>query len=292
MKHTLYYPVFFIRLIALLSVFLFSLNSNAQCQQENEQCVEISQWQLSLSIGAGTLTNPLNGGDNIPLVIIPKIHYYGENFFIENNVIGYSFYQSDDLIISAVSQLNREKAFFTDWQPSHLFISSFSESTVIAPEDEKVSKNDIRKRKWAVDAGLQINWFISQSTEIKAQLFHDINNVYNGLNGQLAFNHSISLPSFTQSKVRLAAGINWQSSDLSNYYYGISHQDQVDLANLYQASTGINPFISINYRYQLSKDWQLSLFAKHEWLGEHIADSPLIEDQHITSAFIGAVYAF
>ncbi len=253
---------------------------------------------MSAAIGIGLVTNPLNGGDNIPLVILPSIHYYGEKFFIENNQIGYSFYQSEQIVVSAVSQLNREKMFFNDWKPSHLFVQQFSESaglepSVQEPSDEFViDKSEVAKRKWAVDAGFQLNWFTNDSTNIEARLLHDINNVYHGLNGRLSVYKKLQFSHWHNTQFTLGAGVNWQSKAQANYYYGLSEKDNVGLKHIYQARSGIQPFISFNLAHKINNNWQFKLALKHERLDDNLTNSPLIEDDHISSAFIGVVYAF
>ena len=266
--------------------------ASEQCASSNEFCAPLKQWNFSLALGAGTLTNPLHGGENIPLVIIPYIHFYGEEFFIENNVIGYSFYQSEDWVISAVSQLNREKAFFTDWQPSHLFLPNFSEALTGVDANQAVSKNDVKSRKWALDAGIQINWFVSDSLEVKGQLLHDINRAYQGFNAHLSLYKNISFETLKNTHLVLGAGVNWQSAQLTDYYYGLDENDDVDLFNFYQAKSAINPFVSIDVAHKINGNWQVKLAVKREFLDKQISQSPLVKDQHISSAFVGVVYAF
>jgi outer membrane protein len=278
--------------LCLFLSFLLPIQTAAACSSDEENCVPVDQWQLSIAVGLGTLSNPLHGGNNIPLIVLPYIHYYGEQFFIENNVLGYSFYQSDSFIISGISQLNREKAFFTDWQPSHLFIPNSSESLIGSSDEKPVNKSDVKKRDWAIDAGLQINWFINDLLEVKAQLLHDINNVYHGFNAHLGLQKTFALEQLPNTRLSISAGANWQSAELADYYYGLHEDDDVDLFNLYQADAGIQPYFSFSLTHKINKNWQLKLLAKREFLDSNLTDSPLIEDDTITSAFIGVVYAF
>lgn len=290
MKFTFYSKI---KLACLLVFFITSINSALACQESDNNCAAVDQWQFSLALGGGVLTNPLHGGDNIPLIVIPYVHYYGEQFFIENNTLGYSFYQSDNVIVSAISQLNREKAFFSNWQPKHLLLPNFSESIASMPQDDKqVSKNDIAKRKWAVDAGIQLNWFINDSLELKAQILGDLNNTYNGSNAHLSMLKQFSFKHLKHTQFQLAVGANWQSDALADYYYGLDENDGVDFFNLYQAKSSINPYLSFGLNHQLNNSWRLKFSAKQEFLDSNITNSPLVKDNTITSAFIGVVYAF
>ena len=97
-----------VRLLATL----FLTEVKAQCSVTNENCVSIDEWQFSLALGVGVISNPLHEGKNVPLVIIPSFSFYGNNWFFDKNTLGYSFYQSSSLVISGISQPNRENTFF------------------------------------------------------------------------------------------------------------------------------------------------------------------------------------
>lgn len=259
---------------------------------ESEQFVEVNHWHFSVALGGGKITNPLHNGKDIPLILLPYIHYYNERFFIENNVMGYSLLQKENWILSAVSQLNREAMFFHDWQPKHLLTPNFSESIISGGDQSPVSAKEIKKRKWAIDAGMQLNWFATDSIEIKAQLLHDINGVYDGFNGNIDITKRFRFSSLNQMNVFLNIGAKWQSRELITYYYGLNKQDGVDFFNFYQANSGINTHIALSATYKLNQHWRVKLNVKKEYLSQSIIDSPLLKEQHVTSGFIGVVYAF
>ena len=159
-----------LKYLLLLFVF-FSPLTFAQCVESDDQCAPVNQWEFTLAVGAGILTNPLHGGSNIPLVLIPKISYYGEKIFFENNALGYSFYETNNYSISAIGLINRENTFFSRWHPSNVFVPLDTSSTISTPDSgesinqdttiAKIDLNDIAERKWALDTGIQANWFIS-----------------------------------------------------------------------------------------------------------------------------------
>jgi outer membrane protein len=160
--------------------------------------VPVGERQFSIALGAGVITNPLNDGDNIPLIIVPNFSYYGEQVFIDNNALGFTLYESSALSFSAVSQINRENSFFQRWHPNNIFVNTLSNSIVSEAQFNEaidaiddtggtnsdvieVELDEVQKRKWALDAGLQVNWFFFQQSHLQVKLLHNINNVYNGL---------------------------------------------------------------------------------------------------------------
>ena len=278
--------------LCLLQCLIVINSFAASSKIESDNYIKVNEWHTSVALGAGTITNPLNGGKNIPLFIIPYIAYYGENLFIENNTLGYSFYQNDFIVISAISQINREAMFFHDWQPTQLFVPNFSESIVETPNDKPVYLMDIQKRKWAIDGGIQINWFINNSLDIKAKVLHDLNQVYQGYNASIVLNKNLQFNALKNSQFNISVGANWQSAALANYYYGLDENDNVDLSNLYQAKSGIQPYISLAMIHKINVKWRLKLLAKQEFLDTNLSHSPLIKESSITSVFFGVVYAF
>jgi len=272
----------------------------AQCNVENEECIAIDEWQFSLALGAGVITNPLHGGKNIPLILIPNFSYYGENFFIENSVLGYSFIEESHIAVSLISQVNRENAFFSRWHPSNIFVTErFNSAIGVSPppsedngEEIEISLDDIEKRAWAIDGGLQINWFVTNKTDVKAQVLHDINSVYNGFNAQIEINHFLHFQQVDQAIVKLTLGGNWQSSEQVNYYYGIDTQDDSSGSALYQTTSSFSPYIKLFGHYQLTQQWAVRVNLSREFLSSSLTNSPLVSEDTLDTFFVGVTYVF
>ncbi|KZN44458.1 MipA/OmpV family protein [Pseudoalteromonas luteoviolacea] len=117
---------------------LFAKDSIANCSENNEQCTEIGRWDFSVAVGAGVATNPVRGGDNVPLVVLPYINYYGDKFFFDNTTAGYTFVEQNKFDVSVITQLNTEQAYFERFHPSNILVkNSFtgeSSNPVITPE--------------------------------------------------------------------------------------------------------------------------------------------------------------
>lgn len=301
----------FIVISALLYVF-FIPQAQANCTEENDDCAPISQWQFSVGLGVGALSNPLHGGKDIPLVVVPSIRYYGEHVFFENNTLGYSFYENENFTISTITQLNRDAAFFKRWHPSNIFVDTFlvnstgdffiREDDINTPSDDvdnfiterhvRVRQQDITKRKVSIDGGLQFNWFLNNKSQLQGKILHDINSVYQGTNAQITYLRKLTSEWLPNTLLHLTLGANWFSRKHVNYYYGVDSADKVPSYAYYQAGSSINPFVKLSSRYQINKHWQFAVSYKREWLGKAIHQSPLITENNLQTLFIGAVYAF
>lgn len=270
----------------------------ANCEQVSDQCAEVGEWDFSLSVGVGVSTNPLNGGDDIPLILVPEISYYGENIFFENNTLGYSFFDNDHLIVSAITKLNHENAYFSRWHPQNIFIESSSSSLApgndLSDEDQRteVSIDDVESKDWAIDAGLQINWFISQNTDIQIQILHDINNVYNGFNGQIHLSRMVNLEQLPDTTMSYSLGANINSKNLVDYFYGVEVENKLSTEQAYQGKLSVNPYFRFDIAHQLSENWRAKFTLKRLLLDSNTVDSPLVKDNHIDTIFAGVTYDF
>jgi len=279
-------------------LLLFSEFCAAECEKVSDSCAEVGEWEFSLAVGAGVYTNPLNGGDNIPLVVIPKISYYGERLFFENNTLGYTVFDNDDLVISAITLLNHEKAYFTRWHPQNIFIESLSSgittdvSFVEESHQQKVNIQDVSSRRWAIDAGIQFNWFIDQATDVQVQILHDINDVYNGFNSQVELTRLMSFKQLPNTVMSFSIGANVKSKGLVDYYYGTSPTKDSNVEQDFQGKLSINPYFRLVLMHQLSERWHAKLHLKRVFLDNNMFDSPLVKDSHISTVFAGVSYDF
>ena len=278
------------------------------CEQITDNCVAIGEWKFSLAVGAGVYTNPLHGGDDIPLVLIPQISYYGEKIFFENNTLGYSFFENDQMVVSAITQLNHEKAYFTRWHPQNILIESVTSGDVATPspsegdpdgdelnppeQDIEVNIKDVSNKRWAIDAGIQFNWFITQTTDLQVQILHDVNNVYNGFNGQIELTRIIKIEPLPNTVMSFSLGTNVNSKNLVDYYYGISQTTEAGVDLDYQGKSSITPYFRLVLRHQISERWQAKLNIKRVFLDDAMTDSPLVKDDYINTIFAGVSYDF
>jgi outer membrane protein len=281
---------------------MFSQLSYANdCEQINDNCAAIGEWKFSLAVGAGVYTNPLHGGGDIPLVLIPQISYYGEKIFFENNALGYSFFENNQLTISAITQLNHEKAYFTRWHPQNILIESVSSGDVITPsegdpvdEDKyvEIDIKDVSNRRWAIDAGIQFNWFINQTTDLQVQILHDVNNVYNGFNGQIELTRLMKIKQLPNTVMSFSVGTNVKSKNLVDYYYGISPTTDTPVDSDYQGKLSLTPYFRLVLAHQLSERWRAKLNLKRIYLDDAMTNSPLVKDDYINTIFAGVSYDF
>lgn len=83
------------RLSVLLLMFASTTGfAGTACQSPSDDCVEVGKWRIGVALGAGVRTNPVIGKKDIPLVVLPEIHYQGERFFIQNLDFGAMLFEN------------------------------------------------------------------------------------------------------------------------------------------------------------------------------------------------------
>ena len=277
---------FHLRINTCLLLVLLSTNAIAQKQQH----ISTDELNLSVSVGVGVITNPLYGADNIPLVVIPQVAYYGQNWFFDNGRLGYSFLQSKQHNVSFVSEINPESRFFIDWHPQNIFpFKTTAENEILeslhTDSPRQVNINNIQKRRVALDAGISY-FFVRQQQVFSAQLLHDVNSVYNGYRGSLQWQYHHE---FKQLTLKSTLGVNYKSAQLNNYFYGLNSAESIH--GEIEVGSSWQPYAKIDARWPVDGVNALRFhLAYYDYSA--MDSSPLFEHDYSMTAFIGFEHTF
>ncbi|WP_333796659.1 MipA/OmpV family protein [Rheinheimera sp.] len=284
------------RLLLVLACSLPLWAWGNECQQETNatagQCTEPGQWHFALAAGAGHRSNPLNGGHNFPLWLIPDLSYYGKHWFFDNGTLGYNLQLNSALQLSLVSRLNEERGYFRRADASNMFSQSLvSEMGLAGPVQKmatapELSIDNLAKRPTAVDGGLQLDWFLP-NMQLRANWWHDISGQYHGQHA------SVSVSTGWQSSFghwQLSSSLLWKNADLINTYYGVTEQQY--FSSYYQTGSSWQPELKLSWSYPLTPDWSALAFYRHRFLDDAMTNSPLVNEGHIRSWFVGVTYQF
>ncbi len=251
-----------------------------------EQDITTDRLHLSLSVGAGVITNPLHGGDNIPLVLIPQVAFYAEQWFFDNGRIGYSFLQTPKHHFNLVGELNSESRFFIDWHPKNVFsLQSSTLNNQFVMQDEASSSryvdiDNLHKRQIALDAGIAYH-YVNEDHVFSVQALHDITDVYRGARAALQWQYHTVLGKL---KIKPTLGINYKSAELNSYFYGLNEGEtqfgKIDVGSSWQ------PYAKIDARWPLGKADSLRFHVAY-YDYSTMDGSPLFERTYSMTAFIG-----
>lgn len=277
------------------------------CEPETEDCVEIGKWELSLGVGAGVRTNPLEATPDIPLVLIPQVNYNGERFFIQNLDFGFILWESETQQLNLLATPSYDQVYFHRWSPSNFFIDSNGFATtgkgsndddlpvidtggdkeLIAPGFKDVQTRQLRDRHMAGLGGFEYS-VTTALVDVQLQYVTDFTGVHDGDEVRLAL---AKYWATGRHQISASVGAIWQSSEVINYYYGVT-QPEADLRGTYSTDAALTPVARMEWNYQLTERWDLRFLANYRQLPDEISASPLINDNKVITVFIGGVYHF
>lgn len=281
--------------VSFIALFCFSVNAAENQCDLGEDCVEQDAWQIGIAFGAGLIANPLVDGDDIPLVILPDIAWYGESAYFDNGELGYRFLDEPSFSADAYAVVDFERAFFSFWHPSNVFLPSGSyiaSTPGFTPEDAEltgpVSIDDVPDRDWTINGGLRASWY-SQAGHFNVAWEHDLGNVHKGDKFILSYSHAWHVDTW---RISLGLMAQWKSEELLDYYYGLDSEDGVPFGQFYQARSGWQPSIAFGLSRPINEDWQFLFRSSYQWLNSGTYDSPLVESESFYRVFLGAAYRF
>ncbi|WP_049721995.1 MipA/OmpV family protein [Gilvimarinus polysaccharolyticus] len=319
-------------LLCALSVSSPLSAADSHCQEHPSDCVAIGEWQVSLGVGLGGRTNPLVGGDDIPVLLLPQASYYGERFFFDTTTLGYSLFESEHQTVAVVTTLGLDQTYFNDLSLGNFVIEGAGGSHTISmvPSDgqgfvgdtetvEDTTKTPnttdkdgpsefFHKRNFAAEqtqAAVTLDDLSPRRMALLGGLEYSLYYQNTGLSLQL-LNDLIDVHGgqelragvdqrlrYGRNEFTLAGGFVWQSDALVDYYYGLD-TDEVgqDPELVYRAGDSVTPYVRLDWRRPLAKHWTLQATLHQKWFGEGIKDSPLIDQRGSTTVFIGGVYHF
>lgn len=279
-----------IMLIALLVVAPYC---RANCEQD-VQCLNQGQWQFGIALGLGLASNPLKDGDNIPLLVLPDIAWYGDAAYFDNGELGYQWLENENTTFVTYMEFDKERAYFSFWHPANILsaitkTSHFVDVTSSAIEGpEKLSIDKITDRDWAILAGGR--WYHHNgNNEWQISAVRDISNTHSGSKLILSYQRAWQ---WSNVNLRTEFALLWKSTKLLNYYYGVRQSDRVDPSFFYQAKGGWQPVVSISLQKKINEKWQWINKASFQKLNKGMTQSPLVEENNLYLFFSGFAYHF
>ncbi|MCH8500719.1 MAG: MipA/OmpV family protein [Aliidiomarina sp.] len=262
----------------------------------NEQLkVFINELNIRVAMGYGERSSIVRGTDPLSFYVLPDVSYYGERFFFDNGMVGYSLKQGRRHEVSLFTKLNTEFSFFTDSITGYWFgdaysgVSSFRNPSPSGGwEDEPPSVDNIAKRSWAIDAGIRGDYYPADYTHIGVILSQDIRNKHRGQWASVMVSQGVPT---ALGNFNFKGELTYKSQDLVDYYYGVSSRDNVAPNYYYRGRSVVQPALSVHWQYPLSDRLSIVGSGRYMWLGDGVADSPLITKDTTTTFFLGVSYA-
>lgn len=243
----------------------------------------VGEWNISLSLGAGRRTNPVDGNPDIPLLVIPQVSYYGKRFFLENLELGFTLHESDANTLSLIAAPGYDRVFFYRNDLQNYFVSGGALGMVSTPQ-YNVDKHQLAESEYPIRARRTTYLIGPEWTFNYGRVVGQVDALYEVTGRHQGYEVRAALAApLVQSEDSLtaSAGLTWKSAEVVRYYYGIDR--------LYQPGSALNPFVKLAYSKPLSSRWAFNAFAHYEYLDDAIADSPIVSGHGVTTVFAGIV---
>jgi MipA family protein len=302
-----------------------STASAEPCGSGQSTCVAVGEWEFSLGIGLGMRTNPVHGGDHIPLVLIPQVSYYGRRFFIDNLEVGYTLLERPRFQLNTLITPGGDGLYFfrRGWRnlvldggldgsrntfsapeppPSQEYLGPMpvaddvdgrlvdrDESTTAGPNPLLAQEPErTHRRRVAGMAGLEASAAFGP-VDWQLQLLTDVTGVHRGEELRVALGGD---KHFGPHRIAIAGGFSWKSAELLEYYYGVRADEATEHMPAYDPGSGVSPFVRLSWSRAMNRNWRWQGSVQYDYLSSAVRHSPLIEDNQVVQVFFGGVYHF
>ena len=198
----------------------------------------------------------------------PLINYQGQGWSLGESGASIDLMGDEDtaLKLSAVLTLNRNG--FED-----------ADSTAFS---------GMKKRDNSVDLGLAIDYELG-SGSLGASVMGDVSSTHKGYLLDVNYSQGVAL---LGGFFKPGIGLKIQSSNYTDYYYGVRSNEATATRKAYSADSAINPYIEYSYRYPISDNIMLLQGANFTKLDTQIKDSSIVDRNNTWSTFVGVSYTF
>jgi outer membrane protein len=250
------------------------------CDAASQDCVVVGKWNVSLALGAGVRSNPLVHGQDLPLVVVPQVSYYGKRFYIDNLDVGFTVVDAAKNTLSLIASPGYDRIFFYRSDLQNIFVNLGGAAAPAGGANPPPVSFPSRSRLITYLAGPE--WTFN---------LHDIIGQFDVLREVTGHDHGEEVRTAIEFPVRRSSGafsttigLTWQSAAIVNYYYGAPR--------IYEAGSALRPFLKLGYMRPLGPGWRLEATAQYEHLASAIADSPIVAHNYVVTSFFGFVHAF
>ncbi len=215
-----------------------------------------------VGIGYVHAADPYIGDAEDASTPVPLVGYIGEHLTWLGPYLSYEWIQTDQLSLRTSLELGFD-GFDSD-----------SDDVLLA---------GLEKRKSALEAGIEVDY-----GPLSLGAKTDISNRHGGSSLSASIGNAWQLNKRLSLEASLSA--QWLSRDIVDYYYGVSSAEALTSRPVYTPGQALNTGIDIQLSYQLGERSMVFIGADAMRLDKEITNSPIVEDDYESSAFVGFVY--
>lgn len=261
----------------------------------------------SIGVGYGELGTPIALHNSAHFNWLPQLAWYGEKFYFENGLLGFSLSEHVQEQWDLVVYPNDDGLLY---RLNSAFAPTLAVSPIPYPSyPREISLTKTPDRHISTMAGLRYaqQW---EQFDWSAQLGIDASAVHHGWE----LSTRINLPAIYESEnftLALDAGLTIKSASLVDYYYTpvfgeiapveggiygtcdvVTNLCNYAISGPYDGHTGYRSHFSFKANYEINASWSLALMYRHYYLSQSMTQSPIVTTNHYAAWFSGLFYRF
>jgi outer membrane protein len=220
------------------------------------------------SVGAAVVyeQQPYRGADD-RVWGFPLITYRGQRFYILGPRAGYYLVRDGDFRLSLLGAIR-----FRSFEP-----------------DDSPYLAGMGSRRETLDAGARLQWIHEGKADIGLQVVSDTLDRHGGQEAGADISRRFPFGTWA---VQPTLRLSWQTSSLSDYYYGVEDAEATDQRPAFSPGDTWRAVGSLRISTRRFAPWVLSGTAQMEYLTPDLKDSPIVERHVLFQAFLGLSYSF
>ncbi|MBT3014166.1 MAG: MipA/OmpV family protein [Candidatus Thiodiazotropha endolucinida] len=241
------------------------------------QQISAGEWRVGANVAGGK--NPFLGEDN-DAILIPMIAYKGERFYANLGNPGISFFSGSTNFAGLGYSVIKEDDYNID-------LVGRVRAMGLYPDDNDELEG-VDDRDPGFDLGITARWQTGFG-ELNAQLLADVSDTSDGQEVILSYAYPLS---YGQWRFRPELGVSWQSSDMTDYYFGVDADEATARRAVYEADAAVTPFAGVEFEYAFDQRIDLIGGVGVGRLGDEISDSPIVDERNLAGGYLGLSYKF
>jgi MipA family protein len=167
-------------------------------------------------------------------------------------------------------------------------------SVVVSPRFSAIDSSDSSalagmEREITADAGLLVELTQSDTFSLSFRAVTEATDQHNGQEISVSARQMLRIGNVP---IILGGGLDWQSDDLAEYIYGVRSSEATTTRPEYAPGDVLAPYVSVGTMIPVNDRMRIIGSLKAEFLPDNVTDSPIIDEDIVTSVSIGAVFNF
>lgn len=244
---------------AALAVFLSAPAAYAQPPASDRP-------QLALGVAAISSPEPYAGADD-DILVVPAISFSYKQFYFRGITAGFRLWESGGFRADAVAQ-----ARFGGYD-----------------EEDSPALAGMEDRRKSADVGFELRW--ERERRIGVRLTPLVDALGRSDGQEVGFDVYVPLR-FGPVRLEPRAGVEWQSDDLVDYYYGVRPEEALPGRRAFAGEEAFNLTAGLFLFTPLSQRLLLQSFVEYERLDSGIEESPIVDRGSAVTGFAAVSYRF